>query len=59
MGGIDQAMIATMSPDAVAAQAREAMSAGRERLFVTAGCAIAPETSAANRLALIEGVGGA
>jgi uroporphyrinogen decarboxylase len=56
MGGIDHAALHRMSPDAVAAQAREAMSGGTERLFITGGCAIPPQTPAANRNALAEAV---
>jgi uroporphyrinogen decarboxylase len=51
MGGIDQTRLHTMSPDEVAAQAREALGVG-PGLFLTAGCAIKPETPAANRAAV-------
>lgn len=44
MGGVDHARLHEMTPDEAESQAREALSAGRERLFVTAGCAIKPQT---------------
>ena len=43
MGGIDNAHIHKMNADDVASQAREAMALG-DRVFVTAGCAIPPQT---------------
>jgi uroporphyrinogen decarboxylase len=51
MGGIDQTRLHTMSPDEVTAQAREALGVG-PGFFLTAGCAIRPETPAANRAAV-------
>ena len=51
MGGIDQARLHTMPADDVRAQALDALSIGRG-LFLTAGCAIKPETPAANRAAV-------
>lgn len=51
MGGIDQARLHAMSADDVRAQAIEALSVGRG-LFLTAGCAIRPDTPAANRAAV-------
>jgi uroporphyrinogen-III decarboxylase len=57
MGGIDNAHIHKMSADDVAAQAREAIAAGT-RVFVTAGCAIPPQTPAENRRALVDAVRG-
>jgi uroporphyrinogen decarboxylase len=57
MGGVDHAHIHTMEADDVARQAREAMAAS-DRLFVTAGCAIPPQTPAENRRALVRAVRG-
>jgi uroporphyrinogen decarboxylase len=54
MGGVDQARIATMAPEEVAAQARDAIDSVERGLFLTAGCAIPPETPAANRRALAD-----
>ncbi len=54
MGGIDQARLHDMSPDEVAAQASEALAGGTQRLFLTAGCAINPDTPAANRAAVMD-----
>lgn len=51
MGGIDQTRLHTMSVEEVAAQARDALAVGRG-MFLTAGCAIKPETPAANRAAV-------
>jgi uroporphyrinogen decarboxylase len=58
MGGIDNAHIHKMTADDVASQAREAIALG-ERVFVTAGCAIPPQTPAENRMALVKAVRGA
>jgi uroporphyrinogen decarboxylase len=52
MGGIDQTLLREMTPAEVASQAREVLSHGSERIFLTAGCAIPPETPAANRAAV-------
>lgn len=58
MGGVDQARLASMTAGEVAAQVREAIaSAGPERLLVTAGCSIPPETPDANRAALAQAAG--
>ena len=51
MGGIDQARLHAMSMEEVQAQARDAIGIGRG-LFLTAGCAIRPETPVANRAAV-------
>jgi len=51
MGGIDQARLHAMSADEVRAQALDALSVGRG-MFLTAGCAIRPDTPAANRAAV-------
>jgi uroporphyrinogen decarboxylase len=51
MGGIDQARLHTMSPEEVGAQAHDALATGRG-IMLTAGCAIRPETPAANRAAV-------
>jgi hypothetical protein len=51
MAGIDQTRLHTMTPDEVTAQAREALAVG-PGVFLTAGCAIKPETPAANRAAV-------
>lgn len=51
MGGIDQARLHTMTPAEVEAQARDALAVGCG-VFLTAGCAIKPETPAANRAAV-------
>jgi len=53
MGGIDQTRLQEMTPSQVAAQAREALAAG-PGVFLTGGCAIKPETPAANRRAVAE-----
>ncbi len=53
MGGIDNARLHAMSPDEVREQARDALSVGRG-MFLTAGCAIRPDTPAANRAAVAE-----
>ena len=52
MGGVDQARLAEMSADEVAAQARDALTAQAERLLLTAGCSIPPATPDANRAAV-------
>ena len=52
MGGIDQARLHAMSTDEVRAQALDALAVGRG-LFLTAGCAIRPDTPAANRAAVV------
>jgi uroporphyrinogen decarboxylase len=57
MGGIDNAHVHKMSAEEVANQAREAMATG-DRVFVTAGCAIPPQTPAENRAALVHAVRG-
>jgi uroporphyrinogen decarboxylase len=57
MGGIDNAHIHKMSSDDVASQALEAKALGG-RVFVTAGCAIPPQTPAENRVALVRAVRG-
>jgi uroporphyrinogen decarboxylase len=57
MGGVDNAHIHKMAADHVASQAREAIAVG-DRVFVTAGCAIPPQTPAANRQALVKAVRG-
>ncbi|TAK60547.1 MAG: hypothetical protein EPO22_09180 [Dehalococcoidia bacterium] len=53
MGGVDNARLHAMSPDEVREQGRDALSAGRG-VFLTAGCAIRPDTPAANRAAVAE-----
>jgi uroporphyrinogen decarboxylase len=53
MGGIDNARLHAMSPDEVHEQGRDALSVGRG-VFLTAGCAIRPDTPAANRAAVAE-----
>jgi uroporphyrinogen decarboxylase len=52
MGGIDQTRLHEMSPEEVTAQARQAVASVPSSLFLTAGCAIRPETPAATRKAL-------
>jgi uroporphyrinogen decarboxylase len=52
MGGIDQVRLHEMSPSQVAEQAKEAIATCPRGLLLTAGCAIRPETPAANRSAL-------
>lgn len=54
MGGIDQARIHTMSPGEIKTQALEALEV--RGLFLTAGCAIRPDTSPANRAAVAAAV---
>ncbi len=51
MGGIDHARLHAMSPEEVVAQAVDALAVERG-LFLTAGCAIRPETPAENRAAV-------
>jgi uroporphyrinogen decarboxylase len=58
MGGVDQTQIAKMSAEDVNAQAREAMAKNDTRVFITAGCAIPPETPAKNRRAVAEAARG-
>ena len=58
MGGIDHARLHQMSPDDVRAQADEAAAAAAGHVFVTGGCAIPPQTPAANRQALADAVRG-
>jgi uroporphyrinogen-III decarboxylase len=58
MGGVDQTRLAEMSAEEVAAQARDALTAGAERLLLTAGCSIPPAASEANRAA-VAAAGGA
>jgi len=58
MGGIDQAHLHAMSREEVHAQALDALSVGRG-LFLAAGCAIRPDTPAANRAAVAAAARGA
>jgi len=58
MGGIDQARLHAMSTDEVRGQALDALSVGCG-LFLTAGCAIRPDTPAANRAAVAAAARGA
>jgi uroporphyrinogen-III decarboxylase len=51
LGGIDHVRLDAMAPDEVAAQAREALAVGTG-VVLTAGCAIPPDTPAANRAAV-------
>ena len=53
MGGLDQARLHQMTADEVVAQGREAIAGGTTRVILTAGCAINPETPAANRAAVM------
>ncbi len=60
MGGIDQRAIATATPEAVAAQARDALRETGGRHFILAGgCAVPPETPEANLRAALDAVRGA
>ena len=52
MGGIDQARLHEMSPAAVKEQAQQARAASPGCLFLSAGCAIRPDTPVANRAAV-------
>lgn len=53
MGGIDQARVHTMTADEVATLAANTIAhTGRERLFLTAGCAISPDTPDQNKAAV-------
>jgi uroporphyrinogen decarboxylase len=54
MGGVDQVAMAAAPAGDVREQARAAVATGGERLFLTAGCAIRPETPVANRVAVAE-----
>ena len=54
MGGIDQARLHAMSPDEINTQAVDALEV--RGLFLTAGCAIRPDTSPANRAAVAAAV---
>jgi uroporphyrinogen decarboxylase len=58
MGGVDQTQIHKMSAGDVKSQAREAMSKNGAGVFITAGCAIPPDTPAENRRAVAEAVRG-
>ncbi len=58
MGGVDQARLHLMNPREALQQAREALAVGADRLFLTGGCAIRPETPAENRRALVEAARG-
>lgn len=58
MGGIDHTSLRSMSPDEVRTQVRDAMASGTERLVVTGGCAIPPDTPDANLEAAVETVRG-
>ena len=53
MGGLDQARLHEMTADEVVAEGREALAGGTKRVLLTAGCAINPETPAANRAAVM------
>jgi uroporphyrinogen decarboxylase len=57
MGGVDQTQIHKMSADEVREQVRDAMSHG-DRIFVTAGCAIPPDTPSENREAIAQAARG-
>ncbi len=60
MGGIDQRAIATAPPEAVAAQARDALrQTGGRHFILTGGCAVPPETPEANLRAALDTVRGA
>jgi uroporphyrinogen decarboxylase len=48
MGGLDHTRLHEMSTDEVAGQAEAALADGAERVFLTAGCTIRPETPTAN-----------
>ena len=52
MGGVDQTRLAGMSADEVAAQARDTLTAGADRLLLTAGCSIPPTTPETSRAAV-------
>ena len=52
MGGVDQVGLATMTAAEVSAQVRDALSGGSQRVLITAGCSIPPETPPANRTAV-------
>ncbi len=55
MGGIDQRAIATASPEAIAAQARDTLRQTGGRHFILAGgCAVSPETPEANLRAALD-----
>jgi len=58
MGGIDQARLHAMSVDEVRAQALDALAVG-SGVFLTAGCAIRPDTPGANRAAVAAAARGA
>jgi uroporphyrinogen decarboxylase len=53
MGGVDNARLHAMSPEDVRDQAIDALAVGRG-LLLTAGCAIRPDTPAANRAAMAD-----
>jgi len=57
MGGIDQTRLHAMSAEEVRTQALDALSVG-SGLLLTAGCAIRPDTPAANRAAVVAAAGG-
>jgi hypothetical protein len=58
MGGVDQTQIHKMSAEDVRAQARDAMAKNDARVFITAGCAIPPDTPPVNRRAVAQAVRG-
>lgn len=59
MGGWDHTRLQEMSEGEIAGQAQTARAAGSERLFVTGGCTIAPETPTSKQAAAVKAVRGA
>lgn len=58
MGGIDHTRLQEMTEREIGEQVRAAMAAGPERLFVSGGCTIAPETPTSKQLATVKAVRG-
>ena len=58
IGGVDQTRLHEMTDAEIAEQVGAALAAGPEQLFVSAGCAIPPETPTAGRRAVVDAVRG-
>lgn len=56
MGGLDHTRLQEMSEEEIGKQVQDALAAGPERLFVTGGCTIAPETPASKQVAAVKAV---
>ena len=56
IGGVDQLALPEMTPDEVRAQVADALTNGTTRICIGPGCAVPPETPAANRTAAVSAV---